>query len=317
MTTYLHPEAIVETDWLEAHLDDPALRVFDCTVHLLYDEAPPGKPYKIKSGREDYDRGHIPGADFLDLQGELSDNDSPLSFTLPSAEHFAAAMARHGATHHLVSTLDDLAWLFNLRGSDVSYNPVFLAHALIDAKGATLFIAEGKIDAALRARLVADGVRLAPYAQAAAAVAALPADAVLLVDPRRVTLGLREPVPAAVRVVESINPCTLAKSRKSDADAVHVRAAMEQDGADTDRCVALFDELDIRRTAPRRPDPEGPAVPAAQGLALVAPPGPAVAGPLEAAPAARRLGCGCNTGNASRRPRRRRRPPARRRTGAA
>lgn len=96
MTTYLHPEAIVETDWLEAHLDDPALRVFDCTVHLLYDEAPPGKPYKIKSGREDYDRGHIPGADFLDLQGELSDNDSPLSFTLPSAEHFAAAMARHG-----------------------------------------------------------------------------------------------------------------------------------------------------------------------------------------------------------------------------
>lgn len=96
MTRYLHPAAIVETDWLEAHLDDPALRLFDCTVHLLYDEAPPGKPYKIKSGREDYDHGHIPGAGFLDLQGELSDNDSPYSFTLPSAQHFAAAMARHG-----------------------------------------------------------------------------------------------------------------------------------------------------------------------------------------------------------------------------
>jgi Xaa-Pro aminopeptidase len=164
--------------------------------------------------------------------------------TLARADKLAqvrAAMARHGATHHLVSTLDDLAWLFNLRGSDVSYNPVFLAHALIDAKGATLFIAEGKIDAALRARLGADGVRLAPYAQAAAAVAALPADAVLLIDPRRVTLGLREQVPAAVRVVESINPSTLAKSRKSDADAVHVRAAMEQDGAAMCEFYAAFE----------------------------------------------------------------------------
>ncbi len=96
MTQYRNPEAIAETDWLETHLEDPSLRLFDCTVHLLYDEAPPGQPYKVKSGREDYDRAHIPGADFLDLQGELSDNNSPLNFTLPSTAHFAAAMERHG-----------------------------------------------------------------------------------------------------------------------------------------------------------------------------------------------------------------------------
>ena len=142
-----------------------------------------------------------------------------------------SAMHAHGATHHLISTLDDIAWLFNLRGSDVSYNPVFLAHALIDAAQATLFIADGKVDAALRARLATDGVRIASYSQAASAVAALPADAVLLIDPRRVTLGLREQVPEGVRVVEAINPSTLAKSRKSEADAAHVRAAMTQDGA--------------------------------------------------------------------------------------
>jgi thiosulfate/3-mercaptopyruvate sulfurtransferase len=96
MTSYQYPDAIVETDWLEAHLNDPSLRVFDCTVHLLYDEAPPDRPYKVKSGREDFDKGHIPGADFLDLQRDLSNNDSPYNFTLPSAEHFAAAMERHG-----------------------------------------------------------------------------------------------------------------------------------------------------------------------------------------------------------------------------
>ena len=96
MTRYLRPEAIVETDWLANHLEDPTLRIFDCTVHLRYDEAPPGEPYKVESGREDYARGHVPGANFLDLQGELSDNASPLHFTLPSAPHFAAAMSRHG-----------------------------------------------------------------------------------------------------------------------------------------------------------------------------------------------------------------------------
>ena len=153
-----------------------------------------------------------------------------------------AEMTRLGATHHLVSTLDDIAWLLNLRGGDVSYNPVFLAHALLGPDGATLFVADGKIDAALRARLASDGVALAPYVQAAAVLAALPASAVLLLDPKRVTLGLREQVPVAVRVVEAINPSTLAKSRKTDAEAAHVREAMEHDGAAMCEFYAWFEQ---------------------------------------------------------------------------
>ncbi len=144
------------------------------------------------------------------------------------------AMRALGATQHLVSTVDDIAWLTNLRGADVPYNPVFLAHALVaadPAQGMTLFIVPGKIDEALAARLAADGIRLALYDDAADALAALPADAVLLIDPRRVTLGLREAVPAGVRVVESVNPSTLAKSRKSEAEAAQVREVMARDGA--------------------------------------------------------------------------------------
>ncbi len=142
-----------------------------------------------------------------------------------------AAMAVHGASHHFISTVDDIAWLFNLRGSDVSYNPVFLAHALIDANTVTLFVASGKVPAALAVRLKDDGVTVQDYLLAASALASLPADAVLLLDPRRVTLGLRESAPAAVKVVEAINPSTLFKSRKNSTEAAHVRAAMEQDGA--------------------------------------------------------------------------------------
>ena len=142
--------------------------------------------------------------------------------------HVRAAMREAGATHHLISTVDDIAWLLNLRGADVGFNPVFLAHVLLDANGATLFVAPGKVGPALAAALAADGVQVAPYEQIAAAVTALPAAARLLVDPRRTTLGLVEGS-RAVRI-EAINPSTLAKSRKSDAEAENVRRAMVEDG---------------------------------------------------------------------------------------
>ena len=171
---------------------------------------------------------------------------------LPRAAKLAQvreAMVRHGASQHFVSTVDDIAWITNLRGSDVSYNPVFLAHLLIDAQQATLFVAEGKVDAALAARLAADGVRVAPYAQAGAALAALPAGQVLLIDPKRVTFGLREHVPGAVRVVEAINPSTLLKSRKTADEAVHIREAMRQDGAAMCEFYAWFEAALARQRA--------------------------------------------------------------------
>lgn len=145
--------------------------------------------------------------------------------------HVREALAERGATHHWVATLDDLAWLLNLRGADVEYNPVFLAHLLVSPDGAELFVGEGKVDAALAARLAADGVQCRPYDQALSTLAQLPASAVLWLDPKRTTWGLREAVPEGVRVVEAINPSTVAKSRKTDAEAAHIRQAMERDGA--------------------------------------------------------------------------------------
>jgi Xaa-Pro aminopeptidase len=141
------------------------------------------------------------------------------------------AMAKLGANRHFISTLDDIAWLFNLRGADVNYNPVFLAHAMVSPQRATLFVADGKVPADLAERLRADGVDLAPYDQAEAALANLGAEEVLLVDPRRITSGMRAAVSANVTVIEAVNPSTFAKSKKSEADAEHVRATMEQDGA--------------------------------------------------------------------------------------
>lgn len=151
------------------------------------------------------------------------------------------AMARHGASHHVVSTLDDVAWITNLRGSDVPFNPVFVAHLMLGAEAATLFVAPAKLDAALRASLAGDGVSIAPYEQAGAALAALPAGSRLLLDPRRTTLALREQVPTGVTVIEAINPSTLLKSRKSAAEAALIRAAMIEDGVAMCEFYAAFE----------------------------------------------------------------------------
>ncbi|USX14611.1 aminopeptidase P family protein [Oxalobacteraceae bacterium OTU3CAMAD1] len=141
------------------------------------------------------------------------------------------AMQRLGADRHLISTLDDIAYLFNLRGADVNFNPVFLAHALITPTRATLFVADGKIAAELASQLAEQHIYIAPYGAVAGALADLPHDATLLIDPRRVTFGTRQCVPAEVRVIEAVNPTTFAKSQKSEQDASHIRATMEHDGA--------------------------------------------------------------------------------------
>ena len=158
------------------------------------------------------------------------------------------AMREQGAQWHFVSTLDDLAWLTNLRGADVNFNPVFVGHALIGLESATLFVGAGKVPPDVAASLARDGVAIEPYERASAGLAALPAGATLLVDPRRITYGLCEAVPQSVDVAEAVNPSTFAKSRKTAAEAEHVRATMEQDGAALAEFFAWFENALGRQT---------------------------------------------------------------------
>ncbi|MCI8212440.1 peptidase M24 [Pseudomonas sp. S25] len=140
-------------------------------------------------------------------------------------------IAERGADWHFIATLDDIAWLFNLRGSDVSYNPVFISFALIGPNSVTLFVDSSKLSAGVRLSLEQDGVTLLEYTQIGAALREVPKDARLLVDPARVTCGLLDYLDAEVTLVEGLNPTTLFKSQKSEADTAHIRQAMEQDGA--------------------------------------------------------------------------------------
>lgn len=83
---YAHPEALVSTEWLAAHLDDPAVRVLDSSFK---------QPGVIPTARQDYDAGHIPGAAYFDID-DVAEPGTALPHMIPSAERFAAKMAERG-----------------------------------------------------------------------------------------------------------------------------------------------------------------------------------------------------------------------------
>jgi len=197
----------------------------------------------------------------LDLPGEAWSARPPLP-AAPVTEHpiryaciaradklarLRTAMRKHGATHHLVCSLDDVAWLTNLRGSDVECNPVFLAHLLVATDGpATLFVDRRKLTDALVGALAADGVRIADYATVTDALGELGAGDRLLLDGYRVACAVADAVAPTVPLIDAANPSTAFKARKSAGELDHVREVMRRDGAALARA---FRRLEERLTA--------------------------------------------------------------------
>ena len=109
MSGFAHPEYLVETDWLAQNLNSPDVVVLDCTTHLIPD---PQTTYVVKPGREDFEAGHIPGAQFVDTLRDVSDTSQKLRFMRQSPEEFAAAMRRFGvnSTTRVVSYSSANVW---------------------------------------------------------------------------------------------------------------------------------------------------------------------------------------------------------------
>src|SRR6266403_4141485 len=98
--SWAHPEYLVETDWLTANLEDPALRVLECTTIL---HPRPDGGYKAESGRATWAAGHIPRSGFADLTDDLCDRAAPTLYMMPSTDQMAASMRSEEHTSELQS----------------------------------------------------------------------------------------------------------------------------------------------------------------------------------------------------------------------
>lgn len=181
----------------------------------------------------------------LDLPGEVWDNrpalpdapvtEHPMDYAITTrADKLARvrkAMAEAGATHHLVSSLADVAWILNLRGGDVDYNPIFLSHLLVEPERCTLFVDASKFDDSLRDKLEAEGIAFADYRGVTAALTKLPGDARVMYSPAHVASAIVDALPDGVERLEQPNPSTLMKAIKTPEALEFVRTAMREDGA--------------------------------------------------------------------------------------
>ncbi|WP_161888038.1 aminopeptidase P family protein [Pontibacter russatus] len=145
-------------------------------------------------------------------------------------ERLRAALKKQRADYHLISSLDDLAWLFNMRGADVKCNPVVLSFALITQETAMLFINTAKFSPEDQQKLLTAGVELETYDLVEKAIAALPDNTSIFIDPKRTCYALYKQLPKSVRVVQDTNPTTLFKAVKNEAEVANTRSTMIKDG---------------------------------------------------------------------------------------
>lgn len=141
-----------------------------------------------------------------------------------------AALQKHGADYHLISSLDDMAWLFNIRGKDVSYNPVVLSFALISQTNAKLFINPNKIRTEDKEILLKSGVEVFTYEEIETALQNIPEKKSIFIDPKRNCFAYAKLLPASVRIIKDNNPSTLLKTIKNSTELTNTRTAMLKDG---------------------------------------------------------------------------------------
>lgn len=132
--------------------------------------------------------------------------------------------------YHLISSLDDLAWFLNIRGTDVKCNPVVLGFALVTPETVNLYIAPGKLDQNALDGLTKAQVTIKSYTDVTGDIAAIPTGARILIDPKRTCFALYDLIPEGVQIVESLNPSNLMKALKNEVELAHTRNAMINDG---------------------------------------------------------------------------------------
>lgn len=153
-----------------------------------------------------------------------------------------AVMKQHHAHYHLISSLDDIAWVFNIRGRDVSFNPVVLSFALVTENEATLYIQHDKLSQEDRSSLSSNGIEILSYDTIAKDLQHLKAESSILIDPRRNCLALYKLIPSSVKIIKETNPSTHLKSAKNNTEIENTRVAMRKDGVAITRFLKWINE---------------------------------------------------------------------------
>lgn len=180
----------------------------------------------------------------IDLVGSVWDNRPPLSaqsvWPLPveyagessqsKIERVRKYLSEKKAQYLLLTSLEDIAWLLNMRGNDVESTPVILSYLLLGEEGITWYVQEKCLSEKIKILLDMQEIKIAPYAQIYEDVKNLPEDAAIYYDPSAVNTALVSSLPENMKKIEGINPTFLFKAKKNPVEVENERKAHIKDG---------------------------------------------------------------------------------------
>ncbi len=162
-------------------------------------------------------------------QAYLLDENITGQSTVSKIEAVRAEMKKNRTEAHLISSLDDLAWLLNIRGQDVPCNPVVLGFVLITPENATLYIEPSKLTTQATEELKGYGVGVSAYEDIFKTIPTLDVTSILI-DPKRTCFAVYDSIPKEVKIVEKINPSTSLKAIKNKVEVENNRHTFVKDG---------------------------------------------------------------------------------------
>ena len=145
-------------------------------------------------------------------------------------EEVRKLMAEKDVHYHLFTALDEIAWLLNIRGSDVSYNPVAMAYVLLDPCEISLFIDQTKIPSNVEEALRNDGIRIAPYSQIQGRLKQLNQEKLIYLESAKTSYQLFQNIPLEMPRKDGMHLSTPLKSIKNEREIEHIRTVMVKDG---------------------------------------------------------------------------------------
>lgn len=154
-----------------------------------------------------------------------------------SGEDFTSKIARvrewmreNNTTTHILTSLDDIAWLFNIRGGDIKYNPVVLSYAVITLDKAILFVDENKLNDEIKTSFGEEVVEIKNYFEIYEFVKTINKEEIVLIDSNKISYSILKNIPAGVKVVNGMNPSTKFKAQKNSVEIENTKKAHIRDG---------------------------------------------------------------------------------------
>lgn len=171
------------------------------------------------------DRPAVSNKPVWDMPVELSGKS-----TARKLSEIRQLMANAGSDMTVISALDEIAWTFNFRGSDVNYNPVAVAYAIVTPENCVLYINDAKLPADVKARLTVEGVEIRTYDEIIRGVAEYGEGRKVLLEASRTNAGIVESLPATAEIIGGIAPANTLKSIKNEVEISGFRKAVLKDG---------------------------------------------------------------------------------------